>query len=586
MKKKLISATMALFFIGVPIRRIHGFPSSGESPEKTIAAVSPDIYTALAGLYENGPDSKIVVTRVGDRLYAQVAGQSEVEIFPKSENEYFSKLDNAIFVFLKDDEGRPAGLHWRGRGTEKTAKRASEPVAGAVNPLLYFDYVGQYLLTPEFSITVTRKNGRLFGQGTGQPRFELFPEGKDAFFLKAIKARIRFQRGEDGGVSKIVVLSARGEEIGKRIKSPKSAAGMVIPFELKGHYILVQCRINDSQNAYTFVVDTGALTFIDKKLADAFQLKQKGPMAKINRLQIGSQAFENVFVFTNFDFQMLKAASGTVLHGIIGSSFLEDYVLTIDYEKRRLILSQDAEPPVGEKENINQGHVLSFTSHPINHSPIIKCKLNGMIDCEAMIDTGQPYPLVLPLAFLEKTGALSRGETLKAMGVMIKWPMTKSLDNWLSRIDGLEAGSLKTGGLTTLYAELPAMLSVALLGKDFLSRFLVRVNYPRHEILLQPRPGDRSMDNMFSAGLSPAEESEDKIVVKGIWENSPAFQAGIEVGDRILEYDSKKLTSAAFPEFWLLLQDDRVGQIKLLIQKGENQKTIVLIKRNLFHGKG
>ena len=182
--------------------------------EPETVSVSPEVYAAHAGLYEIGPDSKIVITRVGDRLTAQASGQPEVEIFPRSESEFFSKLDNSTISFLKDDEGRTTGLLWRGRGEEKTAKRVSEPIAAAADPLVYDDYIGHYRMTPEFSITVTKEDGRLFGQGTGQPRFELFPEGKDSFFLKAVKAKIRFQRDQDGRVIEIIVLTASGEEKG------------------------------------------------------------------------------------------------------------------------------------------------------------------------------------------------------------------------------------------------------------------------------------------------------------------------------------------------------------------------------------
>jgi D-alanyl-D-alanine-carboxypeptidase/D-alanyl-D-alanine-endopeptidase len=183
------------------------------------AKVNPNVYAAHAGLYEIGPDLKIVITKAGDRLYAQASGQPEVEIFPGSENEYFSKLDDSTISFVKDDEGRTTGLLWRRQGNEKTAKRVAEPIAAAGNPLVYDDYLGHYQVTPEFSITVTIEDGRLFGQGTGQPRFELFPEDKDAFFLKAVKAKIRFRRDKDNRVVEIVVLSGSGEEIGKRIRS-------------------------------------------------------------------------------------------------------------------------------------------------------------------------------------------------------------------------------------------------------------------------------------------------------------------------------------------------------------------------------
>jgi CubicO group peptidase (beta-lactamase class C family) len=58
-------------------------------------------------------------------------------------------------------------------------------------------YVGAYPLSAAFVLTVTREGTRLFVQATGQPRFELLAERRDAFFLTAVDAQVTFTR--DGG---------------------------------------------------------------------------------------------------------------------------------------------------------------------------------------------------------------------------------------------------------------------------------------------------------------------------------------------------------------------------------------------------
>jgi D-alanyl-D-alanine-carboxypeptidase/D-alanyl-D-alanine-endopeptidase len=66
-------------------------------------------------------------------------------------------------------------------------------------------YVGTYPLSPTLVITVTREAARLFGQVTGQPRFEMFAETRDKFFLKVVDAQIRFTRGPQGEVNGLVL---------------------------------------------------------------------------------------------------------------------------------------------------------------------------------------------------------------------------------------------------------------------------------------------------------------------------------------------------------------------------------------------
>jgi hypothetical protein len=376
----------------------------------------------------------------------------------------------------------------------------------------------------------------------------------------------------------VLLVSAAAQET-----TVPPATDTVVPFELKGYFMMVKCRINDAPQAYDFAVDTGGLTCLDKSVADELGLKQRGPQAKINHLRLGGLLIDNVFVITAFPLQALRTASGIDIKGIIGSDLLEDYFVTLDYQGRRLVLSSSVGPEAPQTDRPEAGCLLPFKSHPINHAPMVTCRLNGSLVIEAMIDTGQPYPLVLPLGLLEKTEALGRPETIKAIGVVTEWPGTKRKDNYLCRSMSLEVGELKVKEPVTLYAELPPLLSVPLLGKDFLSRFLVTIDYPRRELRLLPRPGQAVPDNLLAYGFSAVGEAGGGVKVKGVWPGSPAAEAGLEVGDRILEFNSTKLTTETHPQLWALLQDDSpAGPLELLVQKSGGPKRVVLHKRNLL----
>jgi hypothetical protein len=317
-------------------------------------------------------------------------------------------------------------------------------------------------------------------------------------------------------------------------------------------------------------------------LADELKLKQLGSQAKINTLYLGEHAVEKVFVFTNFDLKQFRASYGIDVSGIIGSDLLEDYIVTIDYEKQQLILSTDMEALALEKKSNNAGYFLKFTKHPINHAPMIKCTLNGNIEVEAMVDTGQPYSLVLPLIELERTGVLKQKNTRKAKGVIIKWPGTTSPDNFLTRLKCFEADRLKINDMTTVFAELPAMLSVPLLGSDFLSQYLIKIDYLHEEIFLIPKKGYQSLNHSFSMGLQLEENAENHLLVRGIWEKSPADLAGIQIEDRVLEFNSKKVIPELHQELWFLLNDAKLKSIELLIETKKGPRKILLKKINLI----
>jgi hypothetical protein len=362
-----------------------------------------------------------------------------------------------------------------------------------------------------------------------------------------------------------------------------AAAGeIVVPFELVDHVILVQCRINDAPKPYSFVLDTGALTVVDKSLADELQLKQRGPQAKIDTLRVGDCAVDRVFVFTNFDLQPMRDTYGVDMRGIVGSDVLEDFVATIDYGARRLTLSADTTSIANGMRAGETAYLLKFTKHPINHAPMVKCTLNDSIAVDAMLDTGQPYALALPLKEFERTGASREESTIKAKGVMIKWPRTSSPDCYLARLKSLSTDGLSVDGIVTVFAELPALLSVGLLGEDFLSRYVITLDYRHGEALLVPRPGAACSDHAFSAGLSVKRNAENELVVRGVWEGSPADRAGIQAGDRIVGFDSRKPAPGLQRDLVLLLSDGATTSIELLLDTAQGQRKITLTKEELL----
>ncbi|MCU7499911.1 MAG: serine hydrolase [Ignavibacteria bacterium] len=79
------------------------------------------------------------------------------------------------------------------------------------------EFAGTYQLAPGFSIKVTVEGDKIFGQGTGQPRFEMFPLSEDKFYLKVVNAQVSFQR-KDGTVSGMTLFQNGQELPGKKVE--------------------------------------------------------------------------------------------------------------------------------------------------------------------------------------------------------------------------------------------------------------------------------------------------------------------------------------------------------------------------------
>jgi S1-C subfamily serine protease len=183
---------------------------------------------------------------------------------------------------------------------------------------------------------------------------------------------------------------------------------------------------------------------------------------------------------------------------------------------------------------------------------------------------------------LERTGAARQANTLKAKGVIVKWPGTSSPDTYLARLKSFEADSLKVNGIVTVFAELPALLSVPLLGGDFLSRYVIKLDYVHGEMLLIPGAGYAGMNHAFSTGLSLKRNAENQLAVRGVWEGSPADRAGIQVDDRIVEFNSRKVTPELQRDLWILLNDIKTDSVELLLETKQGPRKILLKKENLI----
>ena len=80
-----------------------------------------------------------------------------------------------------------------------------------VDPQTYDAYVGQYELSPEVIITITREDGRLLVQATGQPEIEIYPESETEYFAKVADVHITFVKDVTGEIAGLV-LRLEGQE--------------------------------------------------------------------------------------------------------------------------------------------------------------------------------------------------------------------------------------------------------------------------------------------------------------------------------------------------------------------------------------
>lgn len=193
---------------------------------KTPAVADTGKYHDYFGAYDLGNGQYRLITTENGKLYSQRSGGMQSEIFPESQDKFFYEQNHATTVtFIRDDAGKVIAhsIHQEGvdsrhekMSTEQTAAILAKTAAVKVDPAIFDRYVGEYQLSPVFSITIERKDNRISAQATGQPQFEIFPKSETRYFLKVVDAEIEFVVGADGKAESLILFQAGMEQHAKR----------------------------------------------------------------------------------------------------------------------------------------------------------------------------------------------------------------------------------------------------------------------------------------------------------------------------------------------------------------------------------
>lgn len=93
-------------------------------PKKRIAVkVDAAVLDKYVGEYELSPAMKFKFTREGDGLVLEPTGQSKAQVFAESDTDFFVKVVDASFKFLKDASGNVTGIEFTQGGRTSTLKR-------------------------------------------------------------------------------------------------------------------------------------------------------------------------------------------------------------------------------------------------------------------------------------------------------------------------------------------------------------------------------------------------------------------------------------------------------------------------------
>jgi predicted aspartyl protease len=369
-----------------------------------------------------------------------------------------------------------------------------------------------------------------------------------------------------------------------------------IPFALVNKHIVVRVNVNGSR-PLSFVLDTGAKEAIIK-LDRAKELglnlygqvsgggagpaRTSGSLIRDATLGIPELPGFSQPLTLALPLLTLSPALGQEIDGIIGGRFIEQFVLELDYEARRITLhNKDRFSYSGPGESLpiqfdSNGHpVLNAEVTPLNGAPIAGAFL---------LDIGSGGTLVLHSPFVTKHQLLGpQLKTIRAIGAAGAGGDTKGQ---VSRVAELKIGTFKFSSPITMFSEDQAgsFANPSLagnIGGQIASRFRMFLDYSHRRVILEPSSTFGQAFDKASGGLSVRAEGQDyrTFRVRQVLENSPASEAGLQEGDIISMIDGKPASEFTLTD--LLEMFERPISREVRVRRGERVLTTTLTPRKL-----
>jgi predicted aspartyl protease len=283
---------------------------------------------------------------------------------------------------------------------------------------------------------------------------------------------------------------------------------ITIPFEYVGNQILISARVNGGAEQ-KFVVDTGASqTVIDKTVAQSIGPQTMSTFTvtagskavplgylSIQKVQIGDLTMENIPALVA-DLASFKATLGHRPAGLIGTSVLKRFAVTIDYRDRKIVLTDPL------KLQVPEGAIIVPTSPAFGSTLLV---VNGTID-------GQH-----PMNFLVDTAAGFNNlphEMAKKLNVGAVLPVGQvfGLEGQKMSIGSVQFKSLEVGGFklqNPVFAiqlqqapEKPSGLFTAgkmgIIGNPIWSSARVTIDYRNDRLLIEVPASRPALDRLLA----------------------------------------------------------------------------------------
>ena len=316
------------------------------------------------------------------------------------------------------------------------------------------------------------------------------------------------------------------------------------PFlQVTGGVVIIQAQLAPFSDTLQFIFDTGSSGIsLDSATAHYLGLRptfdgllirgiagiREVPQLRNQSLTIGSLRTDSLTFYIN-DYSVLTSIYGVRIDGVIGYSLLSRYIVSIDYEKQYIEWFAPGPYPYPRKGTLLRPSINKLPAHPFLIQEL-QAKSYPLL-----IDIGAGLNMLFSERFAKEAGVLdpnrkswvTSGEGIGGQ-IELRLTLLKNLRIGPYRFKKIPITIFDDSYNVTNYPHW-----AGLIGNDLLRRFNTVLNYPAAEIHLKP---NRFFYDEFDYAYIGMELYliDGLIKVGFVASNSPAQDAGLEVGDEIV----------------------------------------------------
>jgi PDZ domain/Aspartyl protease len=365
----------------------------------------------------------------------------------------------------------------------------------------------------------------------------------------------------------------------------------VVPFQLINNHLHVRVSL-DGQPPLPMMLDSGGANVVTPETAKRLGLKTEGTfqgqgaggsadlaLTRVKSARLAGEGEGGIELrdqaFYVLPFTDLADVEGTAIDGLVGFEVFKRFVVRVDYHHQTLTLTlpEAFTPPAGAV-------AVPFTFD--GRTPQVEGKIDGLPG-RFSIDTGSRASLTIHRPFAEKHGLRAKlGAKIEALS---GWGVGGGVRSVFARAHLLELGGVKVPAPVTdlVLSEKGAFNDPYLAGNvggGVLRRFTVTFDYGHQILYFEPDAQAAEPDVWDRAGLW-MNRSADGFAVMDVIAGGPADQAGIQVGDTVVEIAGKRTTDLGLAEARQILKAAPGTRVPVKVKAGGQEKEVTLVLRDL-----